>query len=61
MEGTKIKSEGKIVSVHTMKEYGGSRCIAPLILTSAPGAVEWPTSRTGRFTLETNQNKIEFV
>jgi hypothetical protein len=42
---------GKVVPLHTMKEYGGSRCIAPLVRKLGKGGVAWSTFRTGRFTV----------
>jgi hypothetical protein len=40
-----------VLPVHTMKAYGGSRGMAPVILKLTTDGGEWLTSGPGRFTL----------
>ena len=41
--------EGKVVPVHCLEIYGGSRGIAPLILNLSVHAGDWSVSRPSRF------------
>jgi hypothetical protein len=47
-EEDEIVKKGQ-VPFHAVKVYGGSRDIAPLILTLALDGEEWLASRPGRF------------
>jgi hypothetical protein len=45
------RSKREVLPVHATKTYGGSRGIAPLILSSALDGGKRPNSRPGRFAL----------
>lgn len=51
--GSNMKSsengKGRVVHVHSMKEYRGRSGIIPLIHTSALDKIRWSTSRPDRF------------